>query len=98
MKRANEVLAEAGIDGGLTTDRAVDLSEQSRWRLDDVDAAPQNTGGKSRQITDNAAAESDDCVAPLNAHLEKAVEQHFEVLEALGVFSGGERDRIVLES
>ena len=57
MEGANQVLAMAGVDRGLATDRAIDLAQQRRRHLHIVDAAQQNRRQKAAQVPHHAAAQ-----------------------------------------
>ena len=71
MERADEILAVARIDRGLAADRGIDLRQQRRRHLHDVEAAPQDRGREARKIADHAAAERDDEVVALDARIEQ---------------------------
>ena len=81
--------AERMVDRGLAAHRRVDLREQGRRNLDERDAALIDGGGEARDVAHNAAAQRDDCGAPLTAMLEQRVEQRVERLPVLMCFSVG---------
>ena len=58
--------------------------EQRRRNLDEVHPAPQDRRGKARKIADDAAAEGDDAVAPLDPRHQQPVAEFGQVLVALG--------------
>ena len=84
VEGADEVLALARIDRGLAADGAVDLREQRRGRLDEVDAAQQKARGEAGDVADHAAAQRDDQRAAFRAQVEQAVEQAAELVPVLG--------------
>src|SRR5262249_14341634 len=57
VESTDQVLAHAGVDPGLTTHRAVDLSQQGRWDLHKIDPAQQCRCRKPGDIADDAATE-----------------------------------------
>src|SRR6185369_1358759 len=50
MKSADKILPLGQVDGGLSADGGIDLCEQSRGRLNELDAAQINRGRKAGQI------------------------------------------------
>ena len=60
MERADHVLAARMVDGRLAADRGVDLREQRRRHLHEIDAALVARGDVARQVADDAAAERDE--------------------------------------
>ena len=76
------------IDAGLATDRRVDLREQRRRHLDEVDAALVRGGGEPGDVADDAAAEGDDrsrSVEPGREHRVVERLEHRGVLELLAI-------------
>ena len=60
MKRSDEILARRMIDGRLPANGGVDLRQQRRWNLDEVDAPLIGSRSETRDVTDDAAAERDE--------------------------------------
>ena len=58
VERADEILAVRRIDAGLAADRGIDLGQQRRRNLDEVDAAAQDRCGKAGEIADDAATQA----------------------------------------
>ena len=83
VEGADQVLAETAVDGSLAADGAVHLGEKRRRDLHETHAAPHDAGGESHEIADDAAAERDDEVATLEAHLDQAIGDHAELFQAL---------------
>ena len=73
MKGADEILSVPRIDPRLAADAGIDLGEQRRRDLDQAHAPAQGCGAKSGEIADDAAAERDDDVSPLDARLDQRV-------------------------
>ncbi len=88
MEGADQVLAERGVDAGLAADRAVDLGQQTRRDLHEIDAAQQGRRGKAGQIADDAAAQGDEHRAALDAATEHPFGEPPEMLEVLGFLAG----------
>ena len=59
VERADQVLAARVIDAGLAADRGIDLREQRRRHLHEVDAALVAGGREPGHVADHAAAERD---------------------------------------
>ena len=92
MEAPHEILALARVDPGLAADGTVDLGEEGRRDLHEIDSAQDDAGGKAGQISDHAAAECDECRGALNAPGEKPIDQRFEMREILRGLSGGQDD------
>ena len=60
VKRADHVLRARVVHGGLAADGGVDLCEQRRRNLHEVDAALEASRGITRHVADHAAAERDE--------------------------------------
>ena len=58
IKGAHEVFARREIDAHFAADRAIDLRQQGRWRLDKRDAPQVSCRDKPGQVADDAAAQS----------------------------------------
>ncbi len=67
MKGADQVLAVPRIDAGLAADRGVDLRQQRRRHLHEIDAAAHARRGEAGEIADDAAAERNREIAALDA-------------------------------
>ena len=93
MERADQVLAVARVDAGLAADRRVDLRQQRRRHLHEIDAAPHHRGGEAREIADHAAAQRNDQVAALDTRREHRVADLLEMREALGALARRHDDR-----
>ena len=92
VESADQVLAVTGIDAGLAADRAVDLGQQGRRNLHEIDAAQRDRGGESGDVADHAAAQGHQCRAAFDAGIEDAVHQAFEMVEILGLLAWGKDD------
>ena len=79
MEGADEILAAAGVDAGLAADGGIDLRQQRRRHLHDAHAAPDDRRCEAGEVADDAAAERDDDVVPLDARGEDAVDDLGEV-------------------
>ena len=75
MEGADQVLALRRVDAGLAADRGIDLRQQRGRHLHEAHAAAQDAGGKAGEIADDAAAQGDDEIAALEAHLEQPLAQ-----------------------
>jgi hypothetical protein len=95
MEAADQVLAGPRVDARLAADRGIDLGQERRRNLDEVDAAQQNRGGETGQVADHPAAQRDQRAAALETQLEQTLGQGFEVREALGLLAGRQHDRLV---
>ena len=73
VKGTDEVLAMAGVDAGLATDRTVDLRQQRGWYLDETDTAANNCGRKSCKISDDATAEGNDVIIALHTGCNEVI-------------------------
>jgi len=73
VEGADEILAQRRIDRRLAADAGIDLGEQGRRDLDEAHAAPQRRGAEASEIADDAAAERDDEVAPLDPRLDQRI-------------------------
>ena len=60
VERADYVLYPLEIDGGFAADRTVDLREEGRRNLHEVDAAHVERGGESCNVAHHPSAEGDD--------------------------------------
>jgi hypothetical protein len=88
VESADQILALPRVDAGLAADRGIHLGQQRGRHLHDADAAPQNAGGKARQIADHPAAERHDAIAALDAKLEQALAERRQYGEALARLAG----------
>ena len=98
MEGADEVLALRRVDRGLAADRAVDLRQQRRRHLHEIDAAQQRRRGKAGDIADDAAAERDEHGAALDAERQDVLAQLGEMREVLGRLAGRQDDRVLRDA
>ena len=87
IERTDEVLAVLRIDRGLAADGRIDLRQKACRNLHKAHAAPDDGGGKARQITHHAPAQRHHDVATLHAGGDNAFRHPFERLPALGRFA-----------
>ena len=92
VEDADQVFAVAGVDPGLTADRAVDLGEQRGRDLHVVEAAQQDRRGEAGDVADHPAAERDQRRLASDALRQDLVEQVVEPGHALGRLAGREHD------
>ena len=88
VERADQVLARIGVDRGLATDRAVDLSEQGRRHLDEAAAALEDRRGETGEIADHSAAQRENMVAAFDFLGEQPFGRIGESLPTFGPFAG----------
>ena len=88
MKGPDQVLATRGVDRRLAADRGIDLRQKGRWNLHHVDAAHVERRRQTGQITDHAAAEGDDQVAPVQTEVQQAVDHPLKFSERLRTLAG----------
>ena len=74
MKRPDEVLAARVIDPGLAADRGIDLRQQRRRHLYEIDAALVTGRRKSGDVADDTAAECDDAGIAIQPGAHERVE------------------------
>ena len=74
VERADHVLAARMIDAGLAADRRVDLREQRRRHLHEIDAALVAGGGESGDVADHAAAERHDGSVAVQPRVDERVD------------------------
>ena len=79
------------VDAGLAADRGVDLREQRRRHLHEVDAALVAGGGEAGHVADDAAAERDDAGVAVEAGGDQRVEDARDVAERLVLLAVGQR-------
>ena len=87
MEGADQILAVAGIDAGLAADRRIDLRQQRRRHLHEVEAAPHAGRGIAGEIADHAAAERDHQIAALDARRDDRLAHGFEGRVVLGALA-----------
>jgi hypothetical protein len=87
VEGADEVLAMTRVDAGLAADRGIDLRQQGRRDLDEIDAAQQGGGGKARQVPDHAAAQRDQRGLTVGPLVEQRVHQVAEGAELLAALA-----------
>ncbi len=87
VEGADQVLADPGVDPGLAADRAVDLGQQGRRDLHEVDAAQQRRRGKSGHVANDAAAQRHQHRTALDAAGQDLLGQAAEMVEIFGFFA-----------
>ena len=92
VEGADQVLAVRRVDAGLAADRRVDLRQQRRRHLHEIDAAAHAGRGKAGEIADDAAAERDDQIAALDARVDDRLADAVEAGVALGALARGDAD------
>ena len=92
MERANEVLALRQVDCGLAADRAVDLRDERRRYMDQGNAAEPGRGKEACGVTERAAAEGDQRLAPLHSEMEQFPGGILDDRQPLGVLAGRQQD------
>ena len=80
------------IHTGLAPDGTVDLREQRRWHLDEIDAAHVGRCGKAGNVAGNAAAQRDDRRIAPGARLDEPVQDGRHRCERLVGFAVGKHD------
>ncbi len=98
VEGAEQVLAGAGVDRGLAADRAVDLGEQGRRDLHEIDAAQQRRRGEPGNVADHPAAQRHQHRAAFDAAAEDIVDEPAEMREILGALAGRQHDRAVRDA
>ena len=98
MESADEVLAVAGVDGGLAADRGIDLRQQRGRHLHVIEPAPHHRRGESGEIADDAAAERDDEIAALDARGDDGLADLFEDRKAFRPLAGRDDDAVALHA
>ncbi len=93
MKRADQVLAAGVIDAGLAAHGRVDLGQQRRRHLHEVDAALVAGGREPGHVADHAAAERDHAGIAVQAGLDQRVEHALEHGQGLVLLAIGQFDR-----
>ena len=98
IEGADKVLAVARVDAGLAADRRVDLGQEGRRYLDEIDATQQHRGGKAREIADHAAAQSDQGRLAIRPMVEQLVHQPGKARELLAALACRHGDRRGLDA
>ena len=93
MKRADQILAEGMVHAHLAADGAVDLREQGRRHLDQLDAAQVRRGDEARHVADDAAADGDDAGAAIGLQLDERLVRARRGGELLVLLPIGKEDR-----
>ena len=75
MECTDQIFASAAVNGGLATNAAVNLCQQTCRDLHEMAAALHDMGGKAGNIADHAAAQRDDMVAALDMSRKQPVDQ-----------------------
>ncbi len=91
---ADQVLALFVIDRRLAADRAVDLGQQRRRDLDEVDAAHIDGAGKAGQVADDAAAQGQHHVLAVESVFKQGVEHELEAVIGFAFLAGGHDHRV----
>ena len=92
VKRADQVLAARVIDPGLAADGRIDLRQQRRRHLHEIDAALVARGRKSGHVADDAAAECDDARVAIQPSADQGIEHLSQHLECLVLLAIGQHD------
>ena len=94
MKRPDQVLAARVIHPGLAADGGIDLRQQRRRHLHEIDAALITGRRKPGHVADHAAAECDDAGIAIQPGAHQRVEDLAQHLECLVLLAVGQRRRI----
>src|SRR4051812_39355183 len=86
MKRADKILSVARIDAGLAANGRINLRQQRRWHLHEVEPAPDACRRIAGEITDNAASQRYDEIIAFDLRLDQRITHALERREALGHF------------
>ena len=89
---ADQVLALLVVDGCLAADRGIDLSQQRRGNLYEIDAALDDAGGESGQIANYAAAERNHQIPAVDLAGDQLTAEIFQRRESLGVLASRQHD------
>jgi hypothetical protein len=73
VKHSDQVLAVRGIDSGLPPHGRIHLRKQAGRHLHKSHSAPDNAGGKARQVTDHAATKRQHNIATLKPRAQNVV-------------------------
>ena len=98
VEGADEVLAGAGVEGGLAADRAVDLRQEGRRDLHEIDAAQQGRRGEPGDVADHPAAQCHQHRAAFDAAGQDIVDQPAEMGEILGPLARRQHDRVLRDA
>ena len=93
VEGAEQVLTGTGVDRGLAADRAVDLRQEGRRDLHEIDAAQQCRRGEPRNVADHPAAQGHQHRAALDATGEDVIDEAAEMGEVLGALARRQHDR-----
>ena len=94
LEGADDVLDAAEIHAGLPSDRRVQLGEQGRRQVVEIDAPHIAGGRESGQVPDHAAALGDHRVAAREAADEHFRQEGLPVVQALACLALGEDETI----
>src|SRR5262249_3780096 len=75
------------IDACLATDRRIDLREQRRLDLHEIQAAPDPRSGQTGQVAAHTATQRDDKIMPLDASSDERLANSFEWRVIFGILS-----------
>ena len=78
------------IHGRLAADRRIDLGEQSRRRLHEIDAALIGGRGESGHVADDASAERDDAAVAAETRLDQPIDDRRESPDRLVLLAVGQ--------
>ena len=98
VEGAHEVFSTRGVHGGLSAYGGINLRQQRRRHLHETHAAFHETGREPTHITDDAAAEGDQHVAPVGAARQQPVEHIAQLREGLGLFAGRQGHPVELDA
>src|ERR1700752_4214362 len=96
MERADHVLGARVVDRRLAAYRRVDLREQCRGQLNEVDAALIARRSEPYEIADDAAAERDEAAVAVEAGLDEAIDDGRERRQGLVPLAVGNDHRLEL--
>src|SRR3546814_19385302 len=88
-------VCSSDLDAGLSADGTVDLRQQGRRDLHEIESAQRDRGGKAGDVADYAAAERNQSGAAFDAAAEQIVEQRLDLGDALRCFAGRQYDDLV---
>ncbi len=92
VEGANKVFALSRIDAGFPAHRRIDLGEEGRGNLHEIDPSAQDARGKAGKIADYAAAKRDNQVAAFNSEFQQTTGKRFKLGKAFCRLPGSESD------
>ena len=87
IESADQVLAARGIHRRLSAHRRIHLRQQCGRHLHETHAALHQAGRQPAHVSDHAAAECNQRIAPVRSARQQPVQHTFEVGEALGLLA-----------